>query len=244
LVTGSTVLFAASAVSQTNTTLGAHGEADAGEAFIQLTVLGTPAVTVDQLPMDEAGTPAAGGNTPVQAASENVMLGAIPMVSLQGIATDADDTAPGITVTAQGSSSISNASLLGGLINVTGLQASVQDAVDDSSGTPQATLSGQTTVGSITVAGVTVLQGPLSVAPNTSIPISLNVPVNVAGLINTTLPVSGTMTINEQAPLGPDGLNVNGFHLVASGSVAGLASLTLDIILAGPGAQASRETYF
>lgn len=230
------MLAIASVTSAHAQSIDAYSEADTGSANVSLRVfvplLGWQTVAIAQQPIDEAQNPAGGGTNDQPQAAASIVLGTGALASFDQLDNDAVDSAPGSTANGSAYSHVGTVSLLGGLIQATNLAAQVSGAGNDSSGTPSVSLSASTSVGNLTVNGVSVLQG--NIPANTTIPISLSLPVSVAGLINAIIPVSGQLTLNEQIPLGPYGIDLNAMHLRAQGGLAGLAQINIDLIAGGP----------
>lgn len=111
------------------------------------------------------------------------------------------DTAFGGTVggasVARTTSTLSNVSLLGGLITATGLTAVAQESRTGTTTTPSSAGSG---FNQLTVAGLPIA---VTVAPNTTL----------------TLPALGHVVLNEQLQPGPNTLKVNALHIVIDSPV-------------------------
>ncbi len=212
-------------------------EADSGNAQVTLTVAGVPA-TLQQSPISVAENDGGGDSSDnQQLTNASFGLPGLSVLTLSGGENQTADTSTSNTASATAASSLTNASVLGGLVQIQGLQVT---ASCNDSATGDA-CQGSTSVGSLVIAGQTIPLG--SVAPNTSIPVVGNVPVTVAG-VPIQLPVNLTLTLNEQSTGGngvsDKAINVTGFHLVGTAN-AGLVSLAVDIALAAPVAETAED---
>lgn len=79
------------------------------------------------------------------------------------------------------------------------------------------------------------------IAPNTTIPLLGILPIAIFGQ-QLTIPISATVILNEQSPLGAvSGQTVNAVHVIGSGMI-GIAHLLVDIIVGGPALDAAATT--
>jgi hypothetical protein len=221
--------------------LGVEAEADAGAASVQLKIhlplVGWNTIPFDQSPIGEAETPAVGGATDKQVDDVNVSLGTLPIIVASGIHNDSQDSGPGTTVSALATSNIAEATLLGGLIHVKGLVATVNlnGQLEFGATVPFVTHASSVYAEEVTIAGVSY--DLASVAPNTAVSLAGALQARVLG-IDVNIPISGTVTLNQQEAVGPNGFWLNAVRVQAKGSIPAVASITVDIILGGPGADA------
>jgi hypothetical protein len=188
-------------------------------------------------PQNEVNSNGIGTDSTITTASVSVPLGALPLVTLSGVTIDAQSSPPATIATGQGTSTIGSASLLGGLISASNITAHTTASDNDTTGTIIATNVGTTTIGNLSIGGVPVAGG--TIAPNTRVGISGVLPVNIAGLFKGNIPISGQVILNEQRPLGAYGLDLNAMDIQVAGSVLGLVSLNLQILVGGPTESAS-----
>jgi len=219
--------------------VGVWVEANGGRAKVELRVfvplLGWIVVPVTQSPI--APTLSSLTGAPVEAAIANVTvpLGVVPVAQVGGVSNRAQAMPPGPVASASATSHVAEATLLNGLVRVQDLVAHVDLAGQSLPGArPAFVVTGTTFIQEITVAGVTLRLG--EIPPNTTLPLIGQLVVPILGL-RLPIPITATITLNEQRPHSAHGLEVNALRIKGGGQILGLATLDIDILLGGPTAE-------
>jgi hypothetical protein len=92
------------------------------------------------------------------------------VVTLSGVALDAKSGAAGVTDTATTSASIGSAALLWGLITASNIVTTLSIGGNDTTGAPVVTNTATTTIGNVTVAGISIAHD--TIAPNTRVAVT------------------------------------------------------------------------
>jgi len=211
------------------------GTANGASANTTANVAGIDA-SVTVLPVAPVTLPAQGGSDTNQVASVFVELGVKGVVTVLSTDLVANSTSGSLTQTSAHSESVStinNLNILNGLVTATTIQSKSSSNADGSSATSS---SAGSFANRLRIAGVLYEQSEF--APNTRVSANATIQVSVGGL-PVLVPMTGTVTINEQAGSSngttSSSLTVNFLHVSVSGSVAGSISLSADIIVATAG---------
>ena len=227
------IILAASPVfllAQTQNSVG--GAANGAGANVTATVAGLNAgVTV--LPVAPVTLPSQGGSDTNQVASVFAELGTHGVLTVLSTGLVVNSTSGTLTQTSahsESTSTINNLNILNGLVTAATIRSKSTSDANGSSATSSASGS---FANKLRIAGI--LHEQSEFAPNTRISANATIQVIVAGL-PVLVPVTGTVTINEQTGSGngttSSSLTVNFLHVSVSGSVAGTISLSADIIVA------------
>ncbi|MEW6207095.1 MAG: choice-of-anchor P family protein [Acidobacteriota bacterium] len=174
-----------------------------------------------------------GGSVTNQVASASVALGipeAITVLSTGLIVNSASGAVNQTSAHAESSSTVNSVSILDGLITAATIRSK---STSDGNGASATSTGEGSFANQLRIAGVLYEQSEF--APNTTVAVSANINAIVGGL-PVSVPVSGTVIINEQTGSGngitSSALTVNFLHVNLSGSVAGLISLNADVVVA------------
>jgi hypothetical protein len=206
------------------------GSANGATVTGTVTVLGIP-VSVSLVSAAPVTIPSSGGSASNQVASVGVAVpGVVSVLSTGLIVNTSSGTLTPSTGHIDSTSTVNGLNILNSLITATTI---VSHATSDFNGTIATSTGTGSQITNLMIAGQPVVTA--SVAPNTVLSVSANISVNVGGLpLN--LPVSGTVTLNEQIRGGNGtttaSITVNQLHVNVSGSVAGFINLSVNIIIA------------
>jgi hypothetical protein len=208
-------------------------DADSAEINVTLTAAGVP-LSLSQPPVDDAENDGVGASDD-KITAETFSLAGLNVLSLASAENQTSNAASASADSASAVSTVGSASLLGGLVQLQGLSVSASCAGSAASDACQ----GSTTLQGLVVAGQAV---PVAtpIAPNTVVPVVGQLQLTVGGQ-PVTLPVNLSLILNEQTTSGNGAtsalINVTGAHLAGTASLAGVATLNVDVALAAPVAQ-------
>lgn len=224
------ILFAGSSLQVRAAILGVlNGSANGASVSGTVTVLGVPATVslVSAAPVTLPG----GGTVTNQVASAGVNVpGVLSVLSTGVIVNTSTGTIGQTTGHVVSSSTVNGLNILNSFITATTIAS---QATSDYNGTVATSTGAGSQITNLMIAGVLIATA--NVAPNTVLSISGTISISVGGLpVN--LPLSGTVTLNEQITGGngttSSSITVNQLHVQVSGSVAGLINLSVNVIIA------------
>lgn len=233
------MLLALAGASHAQQVLTVAGEANGGGTSVVLRVkvplVGWVTVPVTQSPIARAEIPVHGGSDDEAIASAQVPLGSLNVLDLEGIENNAMGSPDGASASAVAEARVSSATLLGGLVEIENLVSEAAASGQMVNGTTSVATEGSTYAQRVKVAGTVIFQSQ-EIPANTTVPINADLQLTILGL-TLSLPLSGTLTLNEQMPLTATGLEVNAARLLATATVPNLAELSVDAVVAGPSVQ-------